>query len=751
MESHKLKEWIPPFAPWQHSNAIPAAELVRMGYYSTLEPRANKNAKEEIEACEEIYREWKSQGGFKTRGLSVTPLGGTMALMWAEGPDPVKQVRAGELAQMGFILDGEGAQPVYYFPRHEFWLTVYFLVSWVDLQDGDAVFATTAAGEKSADDHIKDAQLMIDQMKARIFIDMTRNSSNVNFAKSGSNCIAAFDSWADTGFGALDDQTTIKSLGAYLDERFHDAAAPLVMALVNYSYEMNLSEPHLQLLSPIARVAVDIGALINDWVSASKEWKAHALSQKAGLPVSAVFLFMEWNDLTFEDARTLLTQVILEMEDKFVKLCKKLQGHPDLGDEVTEREVAKYMNAYYLYISGCHVWHMVNPRYQLEEGEPLAPQPEHKIDDLPRPKSEILKNGAGHSNLLGKSHVNGNPSNGRLKRKRDERDEMEGEQKSKNHCCNGVGSAAESKKPWILKSSKLSDKMVMASVDYIASMPSKKIRQAAVEALDYWYRAPKRSVDIIQSIIDRLHTSSLITDDVEDSSPLRRGYPAAHMVFGTPQAINSANYLLAKCVEDVQKLSPGAIQIYADELCNLHVGQGMDLHWTFQTECPSEEDYIKMIDGKTGGLFRMASRLMRLEATQNKNLEVEQYVDLMSRFFQIRDDYQNIQSAAYSAAKGDLSDLDEGKYSFMLIHALNNTESPQLRSLLILRSQQGSLSKAQKDLIVELCNKSKSMEYTLGVLEELQGEMEKCLEEIEDRARGEKNYMLRAILAKLRV
>ncbi|RVD81253.1 uncharacterized protein DFL_009124 [Arthrobotrys flagrans] len=76
-------------------------------------------------------------------------------------------------------------------------------------------------------------------------------------------------------------------------------------------------------------------------------------------------------------------------------------------------------------------------------------------------------------------------------------------------------------------------------------------------------------------------------------------------------------------------------------------------------------------------MFGMAARLMRLEATQN-HLDVEGLVTLIGRFLRIRDDYQNLSSQNYARAKGSLSDLDEGKYSSMLVHALAATKDSQL-------------------------------------------------------------------------
>lgn len=65
-----------------------------------------------------------------------------------------------------------------------------------------------------------------------------------------------------------------------------------------------------------------------------------------------------------------------------------------------------------------------------------------------------------------------------------------------------------------------------------------------------------------------------------------------------------------------------AIEIYTDELCNLHRGQGMDLFWRDTLTCPSEDDYLEMVGNKTGGLFRLAVKLMQAESTNEKSVHL---------------------------------------------------------------------------------------------------------------------------------
>lgn len=89
-------------------------------------------------------------------------------------------------------------------------------------------------------------------------------------------------------------------------------------------------------------------------------------------------------------------------------------------------------------------------------------------------------------------------------------------------------------------------------------------------------------------------------DDIEDSSPLRRGSPATHTIFGPALTINCANYMLIDVMDEVRSLDdPQCMTILIDELRNLFIGQSFDLHWTRQGECPSEKGYLEMVRQST--------------------------------------------------------------------------------------------------------------------------------------------------------
>ena len=91
---------------------------------------------------------------------------------------------------------------------------------------------------------------------------------------------------------------------------------------------------------------------------------------------------------------------------------------------------------------------------------------------------------------------------------------------------------------------------------------------------------------------------------------------------------------------------------FNEEMLQLHRGQGMDLYWRENCECPIVSDYIKMIENsklinvETGGLLRLAIHLLIQCSTTHLDVHAyDELVNLIGVHFQIRDDYMNLNSA----------------------------------------------------------------------------------------------------------
>ncbi|MCJ1339226.1 geranylgeranyl pyrophosphate synthetase [Bachmanniomyces sp. S44760] len=289
------------------------------------------------------------------------------------------------------------------------------------------------------------------------------------------------------------------------------------------------------------------------------------------------------------------------------------------------------------------------------------------------------------------------------------------------------------------------EKILLGPYDYMFDQPGKDIRKQLIAAFNAWLKVPDESLAIITKVVGMLHTASLLVDDVEDSSLLRRGVPVAHSIFGTAQTLNSANYIYFCALQDLLALdNPRTIQIYTDELCNLHRGQGMDLFWRDTLTCPDEDDYLEMVGNKTGGLFRLAVKLMQAESQSDK--DCVPLVNLIGLIFQIRDDYMNLSSTEYTQNKGLCEDLTEGKFSFPVIHSIrSNPENLQLINIL----RQKSSDDQVKRYAVSYMESTGSFEYCKKTLRDLMAKAVALIDKM-DEGRGDSNG-IRGIMNKMAV
>ncbi|EGB10073.1 hypothetical protein JL720_6258 [Aureococcus anophagefferens] len=215
------------------------------------------------------------------------------------------------------------------------------------------------------------------------------------------------------------------------------------------------------------------------------------------------------------------------------------------------------------------------------------------------------------------------------------------------------------------------DEALLEPFNYISENPGKNVRGSLIDAFNMWLGIPGDRVEAIKRIVSRLHNASLLVDDIEDGSQLRRGKPVAHAIFGVPSTLNTANYVYFIALEECHRLDNGeALAVFVEELLNLHRGQGQDILWRDSCRCPTEAEYTTMVLDKTGGLFRLAVGMMAAFSDRRKG-EFRKLVDLLALYFQIRDDLVNLRSDDYMRSKSYCEDLTEGKFSFPILHAVH--------------------------------------------------------------------------------
>lgn len=183
-----------------------------------------------------------------------------------------------------------------------------------------------------------------------------------------------------------------------------------------------------------------------------------------------------------------------------------------------------------------------------------------------------------------------------------------------------------------------------------------------------------------------VHNGSLMVDDIEDSSELRRGKPCTYKIFGVDVAVNAGNLMyfqpalaLAKNREKFpEKTLVRAYEIYMQELTNIHYGQGFDIWWHRGNKRDvSEDEYLQMCAYKTGTLARLSAKLGALLSggTEQQVESLGKFAEAIGVAFQIQDDVLNLVGEEFAKGKGVGEDIHEGKHTLMIIHAL--TRAPK--------------------------------------------------------------------------
>jgi geranylgeranyl diphosphate synthase type I len=179
--------------------------------------------------------------------------------------------------------------------------------------------------------------------------------------------------------------------------------------------------------------------------------------------------------------------------------------------------------------------------------------------------------------------------------------------------------------------------------------------------------------------VELIHNFSLIHDDIQDNSPLRRGRPTVWTRWGIPQAINAgdAMFTLGKlAILRLEETASPAVALQAarliEETC-LTLTQGQYLDMAFETrEDVTLLDYWKMVGGKTAALLAACASLGALVAGVPAPIQAAffEFGRRIGLAYQAEDDLLGIWGDAALTGKSTDSDLVSKKKSLPVIYGL---------------------------------------------------------------------------------
>ncbi len=177
--------------------------------------------------------------------------------------------------------------------------------------------------------------------------------------------------------------------------------------------------------------------------------------------------------------------------------------------------------------------------------------------------------------------------------------------------------------------------------------------------------------------VEFIHTATLLHDDVVDSSQLRRGKVAAHLIWGAPSSVLVGDFLFARAFElMVETGNLRALDILSKASAIITQGEVLQLMKAFDLNL-NQADYIEIISSKTAALFSAASEsgAVAAGATPEKVKALHAYGLNLGLAFQIQDDVLDYQGSAADLGKNAGDDFAEGKSTLPLILAMHKSRA----------------------------------------------------------------------------
>ena len=241
-----------------------------------------------------------------------------------------------------------------------------------------------------------------------------------------------------------------------------------------------------------------------------------------------------------------------------------------------------------------------------------------------------------------------------------------------------------------------------------------------------------------------IHNGTLVIDDIEDSSDLRRGKPCTYKIFQMDISVNAGNAmyylpllpLMAQRSNLTPEIQRDIYEVYVQEMINLSMGQAMDIAWhkgIANADELGEEDYLQMCAYKTGTLARMSAKIAAIIAGANKPLveKLGRFAESIGVAFQMQDDILDLTGAEFSKKKGGVGqDITEGKRTLIVIFTLEKATKTDKKRLIEILNMHTSNQKL-RDEAITLMQKYNAIENVkrkaAKLVEESWNEAEKLL------------------------
>ena len=229
--------------------------------------------------------------------------------------------------------------------------------------------------------------------------------------------------------------------------------------------------------------------------------------------------------------------------------------------------------------------------------------------------------------------------------------------------------------------------------------------------------------------VELVHNATLLHDDVVDLGDVRRGAPAARMIYGNAASIFGGDWLLVEALTRIQAVAmPGVTDRFLAVIREMVIAEAWQLERRGRLNATARE-YFEIVRGKTASLFRLAMFAgARAGGTPDDVCAaLEEYGTHLGLAFQIVDDVLDFDGDGAELGKTLLTDLREGKMTYPLIVA--SQKSPQMAPLLaeVAAAEETALDPDLARRITAIVRETHATKIALDLATEMCAEANNCL------------------------
>ncbi|WP_340613678.1 octaprenyl diphosphate synthase [Xenorhabdus thailandensis] len=267
---------------------------------------------------------------------------------------------------------------------------------------------------------------------------------------------------------------------------------------------------------------------------------------------------------------------------------------------------------------------------------------------------------------------------------------------------------------------------------YIISGGGKRIRPMIAVLAGQALHCQDEKYIKVAALIEFIHTATLLHDDVVDESDMRRGKATANSIYGNAASVLVGDFIYTRSFQMMTDLdSMRVLKLMSDATNVIAEGEVMQL-MNCNDPNISEDDYMRVIYSKTARLFEVAahSAAILANATPEQEIALRDYGRYLGTAFQLIDDLLDYDSDNSTLGKNTGDDLNEGKPTLPLLHAMNHG-TPEQSALIRSAIEQGN-GRHLLDTVLATMKQCGSLKYTRQRAEEEADKAISALQSLED-------------------